>query len=106
MKLTNKKYFLSFIEEFWPGQVVAHLGRVEVYDKTSKYAKEEIRFAFNDTKEYWKVREEWDFKNVTKEKLSKLKRILKKYMKKAENSVKISSKDGEKKDRKNRKKGR
>jgi len=87
MKLTNKKYFLSFIEEFWPGQVVAHLGRVEVYDKTSKYAKEEIRFAFNDTKEYWKIREEWDFKNVNEKELSKLKRILKKYMKKAKNSI-------------------
>ena len=86
----NKKYFLYFVEEFWPEQVVTHIGRVEVYDKTSKslYAQGEIRFAFNNSKDYWKVREEWDFKNVTKEELSKLKRILKKYMKKAKNSIK------------------
>ena len=96
MKSTNKKYFLSFIEEFWSGQLVNHLGRVEVYDETSKspYAKDEIRFVFNDSKEYWKVREEWDFKNVTEEELSKLKRILKRYVKKAINNVK----KGEKKD--------
>jgi len=86
MKSVNKKYFLNFVEEFWQGQLINHLGRVEVYDETSKkpYAKEEIRFAFNDTKEYWKVREEWDFKNVNEKELSKLKRILKKYIKKAE----------------------
>ena len=85
MKSTNKKYFLSFVEEFWSGQLVNHLGRVEVYDKTSKspYAKEEIRFVFNDSKEYWGVRDKWDFKNVNDEELSKLKRILKKYIKKA-----------------------
>jgi len=86
MKSVNKKYFLNFVEEFWQGQAVAHLGRVEVYDETSKkpYAKEEIRFAFNDSEEYYKIREEWDFKNVNEEELSKLKRILKKYIKKAE----------------------
>ena len=84
MKLTNKKYFLSFIEEFWPKQIVAHLGRVEVYDETSKtpYAQEEIRFVFENSEEYYKIREEWDFKNVNEEELSKLKRILEKYIKK------------------------
>ena len=86
MKSVNKKYFLNFVEEFWQGQLINHLGRVEVYDETSKkpYAKEEIRFAFNDSEEYYKIREEWDFKNVNEEELSKLKRILKKYIKKAE----------------------
>jgi len=91
MKKTNKIYFLNFVEEFWPGQLVNHLGRVEVYDEISKspYAKDEIRFVFNDSKEYWKVREEWDFKNVTEKELSKLKKILNKYIEKAKNSIKM-----------------
>ena len=95
MKSTNRKYFLSFIEEFWPKQIVAHLGRVEVYDETSKtpYAQEEIRFVFENSEDYYKIREEWDFKNVNEEELSKLKRILKKCMKKAKNSIDKRGKD-------------
>lgn len=86
-RLKNKKYFLNFIEEFWSGQSVAHLGRVEVYDETSKnpYAQEEIRFVFKNSKDYYKVREKWDFKTVTEEELSKLKRILEEYKKRNEN---------------------
>ena len=78
MKSINKIYFLNFIEEFWPDQLVKHMGRVEVFDENSKYAKEEIRFTFNNSKDYWKIRKKWDFKNVTKKELSKLKNILKK----------------------------
>ena len=73
----NKKYFISFIEEFWSGQKVKHLGRVEVYDDYSEYAIDEIRFAFNDTELYSKIREKWDFKKVTEKELKELENILK-----------------------------
>ena len=75
----SRYYFISFIEEWWQGQKVKHMGRAEITDerKESPYADEEIPFAFNDTKKYQEIRDKWDWKHVNKEELDKLRNILK-----------------------------
>jgi len=75
----GRKYFLSFIEEFWPKQMDnTYIGRVEVYadEANTPYAIEEIRFAFADYNKYSTVRKKWDFIRVTKEKLEELRKLL------------------------------
>jgi len=73
----GKTYFLSFIEEgimdrSWAGYVG---GRVEVYEVGSdKYAIEEIRFFTNNQKEYHKLRDRWDFEDVTAKGLERLRK--------------------------------
>jgi hypothetical protein len=75
------KYFISFIEEFWtnikPEYKDYVIGRVEVYDNDSVYAIDEIRFLTND-KNWNKFREKWDFKDITKKDLNKLRKEINK----------------------------
>jgi len=82
---TSKKYFLSFIEEAvmnpdWTGYVG---GRVEVTKAGEDYASEEIRFFTNKLSDFWRVRDEWDFKEVTAGQLERLRKTLAGYMEKA-----------------------
>jgi len=82
----GRKYFLNFIEEFWPGQIEGtHIGRVEVSCDESRnpYPIEEIRFSFVDLDRYAKIRKGWDFIRVSKERLEELREILNREAKKA-----------------------
>lgn len=75
------KYFLSFVEEFWPGIKPEYqdwcIGRVEIYIDTEQWAIDELRFATPNTKEWQDFREEWDFKDI--ENLEEFKLKLKKF---------------------------
>ena len=76
-------YFLSFIEEFFIGSTSGTFGRVEVYanNGANEYAIDELRFIFKGNKlrsnKFHKFREAWDFQNVTKEELGKVKKTIK-----------------------------
>lgn len=74
--MKNKKYFLSFTEEFWQGQKVRTMGRVEVYTKDEQYAIEEIRWGTDMINEFLKFRDKWDFKNVDQKILDKIRKTL------------------------------
>jgi len=81
----SKKFFLSFIEEAvlnpdYEGYVG---GRVEISETGEEYAKEEIRFFTNKLSDFWRVRDEWDFKEVTAGQLERLRKTLAGYMEKA-----------------------
>jgi len=74
--MRGKTFFLSFIEEGilnrdFEGYVC---GRVEVYeiDSDNQYAIEEIRFFTNKQDEYYRLRERWDFEDVTAKGLERL----------------------------------
>lgn len=73
-------FFVSFIEEaiFNPKYEKEYVGgRVEVYTSDSDYAVEEIRF-FTKDKNWNKFREKWDFKDITKKDLDKLRKEINK----------------------------
>ena len=75
---TSKKYFLSFIEEAvmnpdWAGYVG---GRVEVTRAGEDYASEEIRFFTNKLSDFYRLRDELDFKEVSAGKLEQLRKEL------------------------------
>lgn len=74
--MKKKKYFLDFVEEFWQGQIVKTMGRVEVYDDADKYAIEEIRWATDRIEEFSEFRDKWDFKDVSQKILDKIRKIL------------------------------
>ena len=69
-------FFLSFVEEaVMNPDYAGHVGgRVEVYEigSDSQYAIEEIRFFTNKQKEYYRLRERWDFEDVTAKGLERL----------------------------------
>ncbi len=70
-------FWLSFIEEgiFNPKYEGYVGGRVEVYSKGSNYAIEEIRF-FTNKKSWNSFRDKWDFKEVTKKELDKIRSLV------------------------------
>jgi len=72
----GKTYFISFVEEcvMDPAYSDEHVGgRIEVYEIGSdQYAIEEIRFFTNNQKEYHKLRDRWDFEDVTAKGLERL----------------------------------
>ena len=75
---TSKKYFLSFIEEAvlnpdYEGYVG---GRVEVTKAGEDYASEEIRFFTNKLSDFYRLRDELDFKEVSAAQLQRLKKTL------------------------------
>lgn len=76
--LGKKRYFISFIEEFWPHQKPGTtMGRVEVYkDDGGAYAVEEIRFGTEKIKEFWRFREKYDFRHYHKKGVDKIRRII------------------------------
>jgi len=69
------KYFISFIEEsiLNPDYSGYWGGRMEVYDEVSKYDIDEIRFLTKDPS-FIEFREKWDFKDVSKRTLNKIKK--------------------------------
>jgi len=72
--MKDKRYFISIIEEYWDGQVINHVGRVEVYVDDEEYAIEEIRFATNDTDSWYTFSEKWDYKRITETELKYIKK--------------------------------
>ena len=61
-KNRKKKYFISFIEEFWRGQLPnTWIGRVEVYAKGGE--KTEIALFSHNSEEVEALIEKWDFKD-------------------------------------------
>jgi len=72
------RFFLSFIEEAvlnpdYEGYVG---GRVEISETGEEYAKEEIRFFTNKLSDFYRLRDELDFKEVTAAQLQRLKKTL------------------------------
>jgi len=72
------RFFLSFIEEAvlnpdYEGYVG---GRVEVTKAGEDYASEEIRFFTNKLSDFYRLRDELDFKEVTAAQLQRLKKTL------------------------------
>lgn len=68
------KYWVSFVEEFWPKQRPTIMCRIEVYERPEKsqYSTEEIHFCTDDEKAYNDFREKYDWKTLTKKKLDKV----------------------------------
>lgn len=81
----KKKHFVSFVEEFVLNPDYSEYigGRIEVHspDSDTGYADEEIRFLTTKQKEFYKFREDWDFKEVNKKEVDRLRKTVKeKYM--------------------------
>lgn len=75
----SKKAFVSFIEEMVlnPEFKDCHGGRVEVTKDGDDYASEEIRFFVKEhLSEYYRLRDEWDWKELTPAQLDKLRKDL------------------------------
>ncbi len=72
------KYFLSFVEEYWPGQRVKIMCRMEVSPRPAKdaYDKTEVHFHTNKVEEYGKLREKWDFSTVSQGELDYIKKYI------------------------------
>lgn len=72
------KYFVSFVEEYWPKQRVEIMCRIEVSPRPAKdaYDKDEIHFYTNKVDEYERLREKWDFKDVSQEELGYIKKYI------------------------------
>jgi hypothetical protein len=74
-----KKFFLSFVEEAVLNQAFKNYvgGRVEVTGPGDDYPGEEIRFFTKEHKsEYYRLRDLWDFKELTAAQLDKLRKDL------------------------------
>ena len=71
----SEKYFISFIEEFWEGQIPKIMGRIEVYEKSEEYAVEEIRFCTDKEELFYEFREKWDFKTITEKELKLVRNV-------------------------------
>ena len=73
------KYFLSFVEEFWQGQLDGTwIGRMEYREagKEGMFA-EEIGIGTHDRVAVEKLRDKYDFKTVSKRRFEKIKKIIK-----------------------------
>ena len=58
--------FISFVEEYWPGQKPGTtIGRIEVHTRDSDYADEEIGWATARVDRFNKFRARWDFRDIT-----------------------------------------
>jgi len=72
----KKTFFLSFVEEYVmdPAFFEYVAGRVEVYEigSDNPYAIEEIRFFTNKLSAYHKLRDRYDFEDVTAKGLERL----------------------------------
>lgn len=75
--MTGKTFFLSFVEEcvMDPAYFDYIGGRIEVYEIGSeKYALEEIRFFTKKQKQYHRLRDRYDFEDVTARGLERLRK--------------------------------
>ncbi len=69
--------FISFVEEYWPGQREnTTMGRIEVYTY-NEYADEEIRWATGKVEKFNAFREHWDFQEITEYHLNWLREYVK-----------------------------
>ena len=74
------KYFLSFVEEFWPGQLdETWIGRMEYHEtgKEGMFA-EEIGIGTHDRAAVEKLRDKYDFEIVNKQTFQRLLKEIKK----------------------------
>ncbi len=76
--MRRTRTFISFIEEAvlnsnYTGYIA---GRIEI-DYPDALFPGEIRFLTKNIEEYGKFRDEWDFKEVTQEELTEIRRIVK-----------------------------
>ena len=72
------RYWLNFTEEFimnpkYEGYVA---GRIEVHVKSEPYSIDEIRY-FTNKPDFYKFREKWDWKKLSKRKLKKFEKKVK-----------------------------
>jgi|YelNatPaOPRAMG01_1025707.scaffolds.fasta_scaffold09160_15 hypothetical protein len=76
-----KKYFISFVEEFIFNKRYKNYvaGRVEVYDSKGPYDIDEFRFFTKRREKFYRFRDKWDFKHVSKKQLSAIKGVVKRY---------------------------
>jgi hypothetical protein len=75
--MKGKTFFLSFVEEcvMDPAYFAYVGGRIEVFEIGSEqYAIEEIRFFTKKQKEFYRLREKWDFEEVTAKELERLRK--------------------------------
>lgn len=69
----DKTIFCSFIEEFWPGQKEGTwIGRIEYH--TDKMYPDEIPLSTFDRDAVEKLRDEYDFRDLTPEEFAELKK--------------------------------
>ena len=72
-------HFLNFVEEIIMNENYQgyRAGRIEVYDNETDrpFSDEEIRFFTDDVKGYYKFQDKYDFKDVSKETLEKVREI-------------------------------
>lgn len=78
--MKKQLYFLSFVEEgiFNPKYEDWAGGRIEVYIDTEHHNIEEIRFFCKRNKAWNNFRDEYDFKDVTKDELDDVRKLVKK----------------------------
>ena len=68
-KNRKKKYFISFIEEFWDGQKPGTwIGRVKIHEDSGKST--EITLSSKNREEVEVLREKWDFKTYDLDKFT------------------------------------
>jgi len=85
--MSKSRFFISFIEEavLNPDYKGFIGGRIEVYRLGEAYASEEIRFFTKKQDEFYKFREDWDFKDVTEAELNEIRETVKEeYMERPE----------------------
>ena len=71
--LLYRKYFISFVEEFWfKTKHDAVTGRVEVCNSITGRTLKEIPICTDNLNRYYKVQNEYDFKDITKRELQQL----------------------------------
>jgi len=75
--MEKKMIWISFTEEYWPGQKEGTtIGRIEVYTG-GRYADEEIPWATSKVKEFNTFRAHWDWMEITEYHLSWLREYVK-----------------------------
>lgn len=74
------KYFINFVEEGIMNPDYAGFigGRIEIYNDFEQYDIDEYRFLTKDIERFYRFRDRWDFKDVTKEQLDYIRRKTKK----------------------------
>jgi len=76
-----KPYFISFVEEGIRNENYKDYigGRVEIFTQWSRFDINEYRFLTKDTEAFYKIRDKYEFKNLSWWGLKKLKKIISKF---------------------------
>jgi len=73
ISLFYRKYFVNFIEEFWPGvEDNTIVARVEIRRSITGDGIKEVRIYTKNLSRYHRLREKYDFKHITKKELLQL----------------------------------